>query len=209
MDSLEFQRKVRFARLEAFAKVCRFTGLAAYCFLAACVGGLIYLFKGHEVLGREVISLCVIIIYLAGWFLVFLQGHMYDRLNSGRALYLREFREHLVGDQLSAARLNEIISQLEKRAQLGSPVERLGELVGFLLPRRIRKQAFEPFFEEMKADRLEAASSARSFAAKAWVEFCFHFRLLVTFVQSLLCWFGDILSKMSPVFKWLLGGGGS
>lgn len=87
----------------------------------------------------------------------------------------------------------------------GGP-ERTGLLLSFLIPRKIRQNAFEPYFEELKEDRLFAKGKVHSKAGKCWVEFCFYFRLIIAFLQSLICWVREILAKASPILKWILGG---
>lgn len=70
--------------------------------------------------------------------------------------------------------------------------ESIGELIQFFLPPKIRKECFEPYFEELKEDRIIAAALAKSPCYKFWVEVAFLFRLVITFLQSFVCWFWKI-----------------
>ncbi len=90
-----------------------------------------------------------------------------------------------------------------------SNIEGIASGLGFLLPRKIRRDVFEPFFEELKEDRLEELAVSGSKAVKHWIGCCFYFRLLVTFLQSLLCWAGDVVGKAAPFLKGLFFKGGS
>jgi hypothetical protein len=92
---------------------------------------------------------------------------------------------------------------LKPKFQLGP--EKISILLSFFLPRKIRQTSFEPYMEELKEDRLEARRKIHSQTGKVWVEFCFYFRLIVAFLQSLVCWARDFLSKASPILKWILG----
>lgn len=85
----------------------------------------------------------------------------------------------------------------------------LGRLFSFLVPRKTRAECFEPFFEDLKADRLEKIARKPSRRVKRWIEFCFYFRLCVTVVQSLGCYLTDALSKVAPFIRALFFRGGS
>ena len=85
--------------------------------------------------------------------------------------------------------------------------ENLAILLGFALPVRVRTKYFEPDVEELKEDRLLSRSQVRSSMGRLCVEVFFYGRLFISFSQSLACWIGDILSKVSPVIRWFLGGG--
>jgi hypothetical protein len=103
--------------------------------------------------------------------------------------------------------LQKVLSELRAispKTDVISP-EKLGLLASFLLPRKIRQTSFEPYFEELKEDRLEARLKIHSCAGRMWVEFCFYLRLFVALLQSFGCWFKDIASKASPLLKWILG----
>lgn len=94
-------------------------------------------------------------------------------------------------------------------SRLGSSVERLGQLLSFLVPRKTRIECFEPFFEDLKADRLEKLARSGSRGVKRWIELCFYFRLCVTVVQSLGCYLGETLSKIAPFIRALFFKSGS
>lgn len=85
----------------------------------------------------------------------------------------------------------------------------LGKLLSFLVPRRVREECFEPFFEDLKADCLENLARTGSRGVKRWIEFCFYFRLCITVVQSLVCYLGELLSKLAPLIRAVFFKGGS
>ena len=86
--------------------------------------------------------------------------------------------------------------------------EFVGELVSILVPAKTRKECFEPYFEDLKGDRLKKIARSRSRFVKRWIEFCFYFRLSVTVVQSLVCYLGESLAKIAPVLRALFFRGG-
>lgn len=87
--------------------------------------------------------------------------------------------------------------------------ESFGALLGMLVPRSIRARCFEPFLEDLKADRAEKTARTASRRVKRWIEFCFYFRLAVTVVQSLVCYLGDLVAKIAPFIRALFFKGGS
>jgi hypothetical protein len=87
-----------------------------------------------------------------------------------------------------------------KAQSIPSP-ELLGKLLGFLVPVTVRVRCFDPFFEDLKADRLEKLARSGSRGVKCWIEFTFYWRLCVTVVNSLVCYLGDTLLKVALFFK--------
>ena len=83
--------------------------------------------------------------------------------------------------------------------------ESAGRIMGFLLPRAIRERCFEPYFEELKLDRIEKRQHVKGRLANGLVEGMFYLRLLGTYIASLWCAVGGFFAKLSPVLKWLLG----
>lgn len=100
------------------------------------------------------------------------------------------------------------MTPVEEEESAGRP-ERLALLAGFLVPPSVRLKCFEPFFEEMKEDRLEKIARTGSRGVKRWIEFCFYFRWAVTVLQSLVCYLGDLLAKLAPFIRALFFKGGS
>ena len=117
---------------------------------------------------------------------------------------------HLFADRVRSIKRARIAAVLETPTKWRriSP-EFVGELLGFLVPRKTRQDSFEPFFEDLKADRLEKMARSQSRGVKRWIEFCFYFRLCVTVVESLVCYLGDLVSKLAPFIRSLFVKGGS
>ncbi len=86
--------------------------------------------------------------------------------------------------------------------------ERIAHLVGFLVPRLVRAKCYEPFLEDLKADRAERIARTGSPRVRRWIEFCFYFRLAVTVLQSLVCYLGDLVAKIAPFIRALFFKGG-
>lgn len=82
--------------------------------------------------------------------------------------------------------------------------ERVGDFIGYLLPRGIRESAFNPYFEELKEDRLERKAKAKSASLEIIIEIFFYFRLTVSFLDSLRVWLLSPVSKMISALKMLL-----
>jgi hypothetical protein len=91
-----------------------------------------------------------------------------------------------------------------KEEGFGITPDGLGKLLGYLVPRKIRKACFEPFLEDLKVDRLEKIAATRSRVENGWIEFCFYLRLAVTVLQSLVCYLGDLLAKIAPYLRALI-----
>jgi hypothetical protein len=68
---------------------------------------------------------------------------------------------------------------------------RIWRLFGFLLPRKIRQEVFEPTPEEMKEDYLVALRPLLTRLEARWLIFCFSIRTLVIVCQSLRAALGD------------------
>ena len=79
--------------------------------------------------------------------------------------------------------------------------ERLGLMAGFLVPTGVRERCFQPFFEDLRADRAEKIARTSTRRVKRWIECCFYFRLVVTVIQSLVCYLGDLLAKVAPFIR--------
>jgi len=79
--------------------------------------------------------------------------------------------------------------------------ENIGRLLSYLVPRMVRAKCFEPFLEDLKADRAEKVARTASRRVKRWIECCFYFRLVVTVIQSLVCYLGDLLAKIAPFIR--------
>lgn len=80
-------------------------------------------------------------------------------------------------------------------------VEKLGHLISFLVPRKTRRECFDPFFEDLKADRLEDLPHSGSRSVKCWIEITFYWRLCIAVLNSLVCYLGDTLLKVALFFK--------
>jgi hypothetical protein len=101
------------------------------------------------------------------------------------------------------------VATKRKRSVTKVTPEDIGRLLGFLVPRIIRNKCFEPYFEDLKADRLEKLARKGSRGVKRWIDFCFYLRLCVTVVQSLFCYLGETLSKLAPFIRALFFKSGS
>ena len=68
---------------------------------------------------------------------------------------------------------------------------RIWRLFGFLLPRRVRQEVFEPAQEEMKEDYLRALRPLCTRGEARWLTMCFSFRTMVVVFQSAGAAIGD------------------
>ena len=114
-----------------------------------------------------------------------------NRLQMG----LKEF-EHLF--PLSNRRF---LNDLKAGRSIDLSPENLGAHIGFLLPAKVRKECFDPFFEELREDRLRSLEVARSAFGRRFIEVCFHVRLWAALSSSVLCACSDHLRKLVPLFK--------
>jgi hypothetical protein len=72
---------------------------------------------------------------------------------------LKFHREKILSESfIDAADFDEYVRRLELENFTKSAPERLGKLLSMLVPRTIRERCFQPYFEDLKADRLEKIS---------------------------------------------------
>lgn len=107
-------------------------------------------------------------------------------------------------------------SYFERRLKLEQRKRRDNQFFGFvelfsrILPLKVRTEAFEPAYHDLKGDFLRARRRHKSVWARRWIAFCFGTHALLAVAQ---CFWGmcndtvrrAFLSSLSHIFKWLLG----
>jgi hypothetical protein len=71
--------------------------------------------------------------------------------------------------------------------------EKLGHILAFFLPKKIRERCFTPFFEELKEDRVKANAAQTSLGPKVLIEIGFLWRLGWSFFCSLVCMLRELI----------------
>jgi hypothetical protein len=74
-------------------------------------------------------------------------------------------------------------------------VFRFIELLSHVVPTRIRRESFEPAYNDEKADYLKSRVQYKSKAARRWLAFCFGLHVALMVVQCLWRMCGDFLEQ--------------
>jgi hypothetical protein len=95
--------------------------------------------------------------------------------------------------------------------RLGSRLPRFWQLFPLILPRKVRREVYEPACEELKQDHIEAQRLATTPWARRWLTFAFTVRTIGLVLGSLHAAVGDrvmgfICKLMGEATKRLLGG---
>jgi hypothetical protein len=121
-------------------------------------------------------------------------------VDGGRELIvvMEECRLEIVGlaNQLTTRRESHLAVMIPGPNLQAEPISlpdfpRIWWLLGFLLPRRVRQEVFEPAQEEMKEDYLRALRPLRTCGEARWLTMCFSFHTLVVVFQSAGAAIGD------------------
>jgi hypothetical protein len=70
------------------------------------------------------------------------------------------------------------------------------QALGYILPRRIRFDIYEPYCADLVADYMEIRQHAGSFT-RAWIDLCFAARTIVAVLSSLRVWLADSLLRLA------------